>query len=128
MPDNRLPIEEILALDLPAPSSRLLGRSREGRDIAGHVFGRGGLHVSLIGGCHADEPVGPAMLCRLAAFLAARPADDPLLTAITWYVVPHVNPDGEVRNHAWSDVTFPAVDHLGKEDRVYDLSLYMRHV
>jgi hypothetical protein len=123
-----LPIEEILSLGLPLFSGRPIGRSRGGRNIAGYVFGRGGLHVSLIGGCHADEPVGPAMLRRLAAFLAARPADDPLLTAITWYVVPHVNPDGEARNAAWSEATLPAVDHQGREDRAFDLFLYLRHV
>ncbi len=125
----RLPIEEILAPESPAlPSGRTIGISREGREITGHVFGRGPLHVSLIGGCHADEPVGPAMLRRLAGFLASRPADDPLLTTATWYVVPHVNPDGEARNAAWSDTTLPAVDHLGREDRAYDLALYLRHV
>lgn len=124
-----LPIEEILAPESPAlPSGRVLGISREGREIVGHVFGRGPLHVSLIGGCHADEPVGPALLRRLASFLASRPADDPLLTSATWYAVPHVNPDGEARNAAWSDTTLPAVDHLGREDRAYDLALYMRHV
>src|SRR5947199_244219 len=68
------------------------------------------------------------MLRRLVAFLAERRADDPLLTAITWYVVPHVNPDGEARNAAWSASTVPAIDHLGHEDRAYDLSLYMDHV
>ena len=124
----RLPIEEILSSDLPVPSGRAIGRSREGRDIAAYLFGRGDRHVSLIGGCHADEPVGPAMLRRLAAFLAARPKEDPLLTRFTWYVVPHVNPDGEARNAAWSDAALPAVDHLGAPDRVYDLSLYIRHV
>src|ERR671921_785132 len=117
-----LPIEEILAPESPSiPSGRVLGVSREGREITGYVFGRGPLHVSLIGGCHADEPVGPAMLRRLASFLASRPADDPLVTAATWYLVPHVNPDGEARNAAWSDTTLRAVDHLGREDRVYDL-------
>ena len=124
-----LPIEEILAPESPVlASGRVLGVSREGREIVGHVFGDGPLHVSLIGGCHADEPVGPAMLRRLAGFLASRPADDSLLTAATWYVVPHVNPDGEARNAAWSNTTLPAVDHLGREDRVYDLALYLRHV
>jgi hypothetical protein len=123
-----LPIETILSSELPTPAGQTLGRSREGREIRGHVFGRGGVRVSLIAGCHADEPVGPAMLRRLAAFLAALPADDPLLAAVTWYVVPHVNPDGEARNSAWSDAAVPAVDHLGKPDESYDLSLYMRHV
>jgi hypothetical protein len=126
-----LPVEEILSPESPparAASGRGIGISREGREIAGHVFGHGPLHVSLIGGCHADEPVGPAMLRRLAAFLSSRPADDPLLTLATWYVVPHVNPDGEARNAAWSDTTLPAVDSQGRQDRVYDLALYLRHV
>jgi hypothetical protein len=125
-----LPIEDILSFTSSStfPPGRTIGRSREGREIAGYVLGRGDLHVSAIGGCHADEPVGPAMLRRLAAFLSSRPADDPLLSRFTWSVVPHVNPDGEARNAAWSDVTLATVDHLGKEDRAYDLSLYLRHV
>jgi hypothetical protein len=123
-------IEEILSPGPPAPPppGRTIGRSREGREIAGYVLGRGDRHVSLIGGCHADEPVGPAMLRRLAAFLSSRPEDDPLLAGFTWYVVPHVNPDGEARNAVWSDVTLPTVDHLGQKDRAYNLALYLRHV
>ncbi|HEX7180957.1 MAG TPA: M14 family zinc carboxypeptidase [Thermoanaerobaculia bacterium] len=124
----RLPVEEILAPDAGDAPGRPIGRSREGREIAGHLLGHGPLHVSLIGGCHADEPVGPAMLRRLAAWLASRPAEDPLLSAATWYLVPHVNPDGETLNAVWSGVTLPAVDHLGAEDRAYDLPLYLRHV
>jgi hypothetical protein len=129
-----LPIEEILSSRQPAgPPLQPIGRSREGREILGGVFGRAGrggrgaLHVSLIGGCHADEPVGPAMLRRLSAFLAALPPEDPLLTGATWSLVPHVNPDGEARNAAWSEVTLPAVDHRGAGDRVYDLPRYLRH-
>jgi hypothetical protein len=124
-----LPIEEILATaPFPPPPARTLGPSRKGQAVEGYRLGRGPLHVSLIAGCHADEPVGPAMLRRLVAFLTTRPADDPLLSAITWYAVPHVNPDGEARNAAWSASTVPAIDHLGREDRAYDLSLYMDHV
>jgi hypothetical protein len=125
-----LAIEEILSAGTSAspPPGRTIGRSREGREITGHVLGRGDFHVSLIGGCHADEPVGPAMLRRLVAFLSSRPADDPLFSKFTWYVVPHVNPDGEARNAVWSDVTLPTEDHLGTEDRAYDLALYLRHV
>jgi hypothetical protein len=122
-----LPVEDILSSELTSLPGRIIGLSREGREILGYVFGRGDLHVSLIGGCHADEPVGPAMLRRLVGFLAARPADDPLLIAATWYVVPHVNPDGEARNSAWSDVTLSAVDHQGRADSVYDLALYLQH-
>jgi zinc carboxypeptidase len=124
-----LPVEEILAPGSTSlPPGRVLGHSREGREIQGHVLGSGDLHVSLIGGCHADEPVGPAMLRRLVSFLASRPPDDPLLTGITWYLVPHVNPDGEGRNAVWSDVTRPVLDHLGEDDRAYDLHLYVQHV
>ncbi len=127
-----LPVEEILAAPAgappPGPPGRTLGRSREGRDIVGWRFGHGDLHVSLIGGCHADEPVGPAMLRRLVDWLADRPAGDPLLEAATWSIVPHVNPDGEARNAIWSETTRPAADHLGAPDRVYDLAPYLRHV
>ena len=122
------PIEEVVTGPPFPPPGRILGRSRKGQEIDGYRFGRGDLHVSLIGGCHADEPVGPAMLRRLVSFLAARPADDPLLAMATWFVVPHVNPDGEERNAPWSAATVPAIDPRGREDRVYDLSLYMNHV
>ena len=130
---RELPIEEILSPRGPAgpPPLHPIGRSRDGREILGGVFGgggHGGLRISLIGGCHADEPVGPAMLRRLSAFLAALPPDDPLRTGATWYLVPHVNPDGEERNRAWSEVTLPAAGHRGAEDRIYDLPLYLRHV
>jgi hypothetical protein len=123
-----LPIEEILASRPVSPPGRIIGRSRQGREIAGYVLGRGGSRVSLIGGCHADEPVGPEMLRRLVGFLSTLPADHPLLTAFTWYAVPHVNPDGEAVNSAWSDAPLPGVDSRGAPDRVYDLGLYLRHV
>ncbi|HEX2645539.1 MAG TPA: M14 family zinc carboxypeptidase [Thermoanaerobaculia bacterium] len=129
-----IPIEEVLSADRPEPPGRVLGLSREGREVVGHVFGQegasrsGGLRLSLIGGCHADEPVGPALLRRLAAWLASRPADDPLLAGATWHIVPHVNPDGEARNAAWSDHPVPTTDHLGAPDETFDLYLYVRHV
>jgi hypothetical protein len=121
-----LPIEEILVSEAP-PALRPIGRSREGREILGTVLGHGPRRLSLIAGCHSDEPVGPAMLRRLVSYLGSNP-EDPLLAGYTWYVVPHVNPDGEARNSAWSDHTLPAADHLGREDRVFDLYLYLRNV
>jgi hypothetical protein len=129
MNDLSLPIEEILATPpFPPPPGHILGPSRRGVEIEGYRFGRGDFHVSLIAGCHADEPVGPAMLRRLAAFLAERPADDPLFAAATWFIVPHVNPDGEERNARWAVETLPAIDPRGGADRIYDLALYMNHV
>jgi hypothetical protein len=132
MPVQSLPSEEILAPGplQPPPEGRpigsSIGSSREGREIVGHVFGSGPLHVSLIAGCHADEPVGPAMLRRLAAWLGSRPSNDPWLSAATWCLVPHVNPDGEARNAGWSGTTLPAVDHRGAADHAYDLALWLR--
>ena len=92
-----------------------LGRSREGRPIFGHRFGRGPAAVSLLGGCHADEPVGPRLLRRLAGYLAGLEADDPMLTRYQWWIIPHINPDGELRNAAWQDP-----DAVG-----YDLGRYL---
>src|SRR5260370_39402062 len=95
----------------PAPASGMtIGRSREGRDIVAHRLGRGPLHLSLIAGCHADEPVGPAMLRRLAAHLESLPEEAPWLAAASWWIVPHANPDGEERNRAWTEITLPAGD------------------
>lgn len=108
-----LPIEEILDAE-SAPPLRPIGRSREGREILGAVLGSGPHRVSLIGGCHSDEPVGPAMLRRLASHLSSRPDD-----RYTWYIVPHVNPDGEARNAVWSDPGFQA--------GAFDLRLYLKH-
>jgi hypothetical protein len=122
-----LPIESILAGRRPAPASGwTIGESREGRAIVAHRFGQGPLRLSLIAGCHADEPVGPAMLRRLAAHLESQPADSPLIAAATWSIVPHVNPDGEERNRAWSESMLPAVDSRGEPDGVFDLAAYAR--
>lgn len=95
-----------------------LGASREGRSVRGFRFGRGGLRVSLIGGCHADEPVGPRFLRHLAAYLGTRSGEDPLLTGFEWWIIPHINPDGEVVNRSWYD------DH----DERFSIGTYLQRV
>lgn len=122
-----LPIERILQT-VETDAGESIGRSREGRPIPAYRFGNGPLHVSLIGGCHADEPVGPAMLRRLAGHLGALDEDDGLLTGFRWSIVPHVNPDGAERNRVWSDRLVGARDHLGEPDSAYDLETYVRSV
>jgi hypothetical protein len=98
-----LPIEEILATEpLAAERAQGIGRSREGRELLALRAGRGPVHLSLIGGCHADEPVGPAMLERLAAFLSRCEERDPLVREWSWWIVPQVNPDGAARNAGWT--------------------------
>ncbi|MYA33296.1 MAG: peptidase [Gemmatimonadales bacterium] len=99
--------------DIPAGSGCVLGSSREGRPVRGYRFGRGREAVSLLGGCHADEPVGPRLLRRLAGYLAGLDADDPMLTRHQWWIIPHINPDGECRNAPWQDPDTDAYD-LGR--------------
>lgn len=124
-PLPRLPIDAVLATAPASPTDgERVGRSREGREIRGFRLGSGPLHVSLLAGNHADEPVGPAMLDRLVACLAARPADDPLLVAASWWIVPHTNPDGEARNAGWTRHTVA----LPAEGEGYDLRRYLREV
>ena len=122
--ETTLPIEEILTGSAaPAPLEEI-GRSREGRPIGAWRGGRGPLSVSLVAGCHADEPVGPATLRRLAGWLAARPAHDPAVAEVRWSIVPHANPDGEAVNAVWATRTRDVVDHRGAGDRGYDLAAY----
>ena len=94
-----------------------IGTSRDGRPIHAFRFGSGPLRVSLLGGCHADEPVGPALLARLCGWLGGLTPDHPMLERFEWWIVPHVNPDGAARNRAWQ---------LGGLD--FELGRYLAHV
>ena len=94
---------------MPSRRCICLGSSREGRDIVGYRIGGGGRSVSLIAGCHADEPVGPAMLDRLAAWLLDLP-DSRLLSSPsspgTWYRTP--TRTARHRNARWTSSVFGA--------------------
>jgi hypothetical protein len=107
-----------MTIPLPPPDPLHLGDSREGRPVQGWRFGSGDFRISLIGGCHADEPIGPALLRRLVSFLHARPPGHPAVTGLEWWIVPDANPDGAVRNAAWTEAIAGAVDPLA----------YVRHV
>lgn len=98
------------------PPPRRIGRSRDGRPIFAYRIGGGPRRVSLVGGCHADEPVGPRFLERLVRFLAS-PGGSALHDAATWFIIPHINPDGAVANAAWQP---PGAD-------LYDFVAYLRH-
>ncbi len=106
-------VEELLAADSADATDfrrETIGRSREGRPIHAWRFGRAGLRISLLGGCHADEPVGPRLLRRLVAFFGTLEREHPLLTEHEWWVIPHINPDGEGRNRSWQDPEAPTYD------------------
>jgi hypothetical protein len=45
---------------------------------------------------------------------------------VTWFVVPHVNPDGRARNAVWSQSPVPTIDHKSVPDQGYDVVAYSR--
>ena len=123
-----LPIEEVLSSQAPPAALEEIGRSRTGRSIGAWRGGRGPVSVSLVAGCHADEPVGPATLRALSGWLASLPEEHPALAVLRWSIVPHVNPDGEVVNAVWAARTLEVTDHLGATDRGFDLAAYAANV
>ncbi len=96
----------------------VIGFSREKRPIEAFRLGDGLLRISLRGGCHADEPVGPRLLRHLVAYLQSLSAANPLLTNFTWWIIPHANPDGEAQNQSW---------HTDTDDE-YDCLTYLKYV
>lgn len=83
----------------PAADLRQIGRSRQGQALYGLSLGTGDVPVSLIAGCHADEPVGPMTAQALPAILTEHfPA---LLRQCRIHIVPQMNPDGADRNRVW---------------------------
>jgi hypothetical protein len=80
----------------------VIGHSEEGRPLAGVTLGRGPRLVTLVAGAHADEPVGPETLRALVLAGLDQPARwGDLLERFTFRLVPHVNPDAEMKNRAW---------------------------
>jgi hypothetical protein len=76
-----------------------IGTSREGRPIYGFEFGEGSRHVSVVAGCHADEPIGPMTAQCLHWHIRAQFPD--LHRNFRFHVVPNINPDGAERNRVW---------------------------
>ena len=95
-----------------------IGNSRQGRPLQAFRFGSGPLNVSLIAGCHADEPVGPRLLNHFVTYLQSLDPTASLLQEYTWWIIPHMNPDGEAINKAW----------YADDDEVIDPKRYLRFV
>ena len=106
------------APQLDRDAGDIIGSSRGGRELRAVVLGRGSKRISLVGGAHADEPVGPRLLRHLASYLQSLAMSDPLLARYTWWILPHVNPDGEAINRAWH----------ADDDSEYDLIRYLGNV
>lgn len=119
-------IEEILAAVPVSPEEGdEIGRSREGRKVSGFIFGDGPIRVSLIAGCHSDEPVGPALLRRLACYFMDS-GTHPLLERCEWWIIPHANPDGELVNHTWERGLAGSV--AGATGAAYDPVAFLTHM
>ena len=110
--------EEIVAVPATScPEGEIIGYTRQRRPLRAYRFGDGKLLVSLIAGCHADEPVGPRLLNHLIGYLAQLADHSPLLEDYQWWIVPHANPDGEEKNRKW---------YTG-QDETMDLVRYLTH-
>lgn len=68
-------------------------------------------------GAHADEPVGPRTAVWIAWHVSRQATDwgRDLARRATFWIVPHVNPDGDARNAQW-------------QRRPGDISAYARHM
>ena len=110
--------EDIMAAPAAScPDGEIVGYTRKRKPLVAYRFGQGGFRVSLIAGCHADEPAGPRLLNHLIRYLAQLTPDGPLFEEYQWWIVPHANPDGEEQNRQW---------HTG-QDEVMDLVQYLSH-
>jgi hypothetical protein len=106
--------EDIIAVpETFRPDGEIIGYTRQGKPLQAHRFGGGRCPVSLIAGCHADEPVGPRFLNHLVGYLAQLAPEKPLLKDYQWWIVPHANPDGEEENRQWYTDRDEAMDLVG---------------
>lgn len=112
------PVSHILGMTAPPPPGRVIGRTRRDRPLVAYRLGRGPARVSVIAGCHADEPVGPRFARSLVAYLSEGKDRDAWLDRATWWIVPDANPDGAAANAAW-------IRSIGD---AADLDAYLRHV
>lgn len=79
-----------------------IGVSEEGRPIDAVILGKGKQHISLIAGAHSDEPVGPETLRTfILQGLQKKHVLQDLFTEYKFFIIPHINPDGEAKNQAW---------------------------
>jgi hypothetical protein len=112
----RVPIREACEQILDIAKYLHLGNSEEGRPIDAVILGNGPKRISLLAGAHSDEPVGPETLRTLILEgLGNREALRDPFERYRFFIIPHINPDGEARNRIWIK-QFP------------DMEAYLKHV
>jgi len=104
---------------------QVIGQSEKERPIHAFTVGQGEKHIALLGGAHSDEPVGPEMLRLLVKnFIHNMEPAKSLLQEYTFLIIPHINPDGEIKNwqwmKKWPDITSYAA-HAFREEPGRDL-------
>lgn len=98
----RAPIREACEQNRDISAYLHLGNSEEGRPIDAVILGNGSKHISLLAGAHSDEPVGPETLRNfILEGLRNKEALRDLFERYRFFIIPHINPDGEARNRKW---------------------------
>lgn len=98
----RAPIRQACEQNRDIASHIHLGNSEEGRPIDAVILGSGPKHISLLAGAHSDEPAGPETLRTfILEGLRNRDLLRDLFERYRFFIIPHLNPDGEARNSAW---------------------------
>jgi hypothetical protein len=93
-------LQEMVARSNSLMKIQELGRSVEGRSINLVTCGRGEKRILLWSQMHGDEPTATLALMDLFAFLSNRRQDEwvrKMLGAVTFSVIPMLNPDGAER-------------------------------
>lgn len=79
----------------------IIGHSEKDRPIHAFRAGSGNSRVVLLAGAHSDEPVGPEMLRIFIKHLLKDEIPDKLFENYSFLIIPHINPDGELKNQRW---------------------------
>lgn len=91
-----------------------IGFSEQKEPITGIIIGNGPSKISLLAGSHADEPVGPETLHVFIESVLSHPTQfKEILEQFTFFIIPHINPDGENKNWKWITL-FPDLHALIK--------------
>ncbi len=79
-----------------------VGFSEENRPIHGFIAGHGDTRVVLMSGAHSDEPAGPGTLRLLVTYFLEHSHElESLFNTYSFFIIPHINPDGEQKNRKW---------------------------
>lgn len=82
-----------------------VGVSDKGEPIHHIKYGKGAIKALIVGGPHADEPIGSLTVYSLLTLLRDKNVDL-LLQDVEWNIIPCIDPDGAKLNEGWSQKPF----------------------